>query len=277
MGIMWRHLAAGALVTIAFTGCRPAVPLVSVDLAPSAAEAVQDSAQKAQSVAAYTAELTMDISKEGRRVTYFQGVMRHEQRQEPRSDITLSRVSYAGMNVLAGTRVIILGDTVYVRVDQIKSLLGTTKPWIRFDLRNLRSSIRGDIGRLFGQIRQIDLRTMAMLLTASRDTRAVAVEPVGGAKTTHYVGTFQVAQAIKLLPPESWPTLRDRLAGVQSVNFDVWIDAHGLPRKIQLNGAAGTVAYKTVMVFTSFNRAVNVRAPAANQVEEWPKRPQSGG
>jgi hypothetical protein len=272
-------VAAGAVAARAVSGCgQTATPsLGNVNL--SAAEAIQQTAQKAEDVTTYTADLVVDFS-DGNRSGRVQGTMLYQRQPEVASDITLNEMSFAGQSLPGGVRVILRGDTVYVKNDALKSVVSGNKPWSKLDLKELGSSAGVNVDQLLGQVQQIDLKTSVGLLTASKDVKAVGTEQVGGVDTTHYSGTFPVAEAEKQLPAE----IQSRLLGaelsrVKDMKFDAWIDGQGLPRKIELNGGAGTGAetFKAAMVFKSFNEPVSIEAPSADQVGELPKHLSSGG
>lgn len=188
------------------------------------------------------------------------------------SDINLGQVSFNGQNMPGGVRVILQGDVAYVKLDMLRTLVGATKPWIRLDLKQLGSQAGVDIEQYLAQAQQFDLKTSAAMLTASKDVKPVGTEQVGGVDTTHYSGTFPVAEAIKQLPEDRRGHVQDELANAKDVTFDAWIDGQGLPRKVELNGGKpGAGTFKATAMFKSFNEPVSIKAPAADQVGELPR------
>jgi hypothetical protein len=109
------------------------------------------------------------------------------------------------------------------------------------------------------------------MITGSKDVKAVGTETVGGVDTTHYAGTFPVAEAVKQLSPELRQKIEPQLSELKDMKFDAWIDAENLPRKLEMNGAADGGTFKAALQFTSFNEAAPVTAPPADQVGEMPK------
>lgn len=273
--------AAGVVATITVAGCGQAATPSIGNIRLSAAEAIQQSAQKAEDVTSYAADVVVDLSDSESGGSHVQGTLRHQQKPQITSDITLDKVTHAGQELPGGFRMILQNDSAYVKVDLLKTALGATKPWMRFDLKALGKSTGADLNQVLSQAQQIDLKTSAALLTASKDVKTVGTEQIGGVDTTHYSGTFPVVEAVKQLPSEIQAELGDqwqsRLSGVQDMTFNSWIDAQGLPRKVELGGATGTVTYKATMLFRSFNEPVTIEAPPADQVGEMPEKLTQGG
>ncbi|MGI5485803.1 LppX_LprAFG lipoprotein [Microtetraspora malaysiensis] len=264
-------LAAGAAAVIGVVGCAPAATsLGNVKL--SASEVLQQASQKAQEVTSYTADLVVDLSAGTDRTGIIQGKLRSQQKPTLATDLTLDQITFAGRNVPGGLRVILVGDTVYLKSDALKTLLGNTKPWIKVDLKELGDARGVDVNEILGRAQQIDLKTSAALLTASKDAKAVGAEQVGGVDTTHYSGTFPVAEAVKQLAPEERVKAEGGLAKVDDMKFDAWIDADGLPRKVTLKGGPSDKgAFNATVAFTSFNEPTTIKAPSEDEVGELPR------
>jgi len=89
-----------------------------------------------------------------------------------------------------------------------------------------------NVDELLGQANEMDLKTSVGMLTASKDVKVVGTEEVGGVGTTHYAGTFSVAEALKQLGPKVSAQVKTQLSGMKDMKFDAWIDDQGLPRKV---------------------------------------------
>jgi hypothetical protein len=264
-------VVTGVVAAIAISGCGSTTAPSLEGAKLSAATVLQQTAQKAEDVTSYSADLVLDFSGDNGDAGNVQGTLLYQSTPQVASDITLSQLTYAGQSVPGGVRVILRDDTAYVKLDLLKALMGATKPWVKIDLKELGSAAGVDVDRLLGQVQQIDLKTSAALLTASKDVKAVGSEQVGGVDTTHYAGTFPVEEAVKLLAPEVQSKLKGQMSGVRDMKFNAWIDAQGLPRKIGLNGGAGAGTFKATLLFKAFNEPVSIEAPPADQVGELPK------
>ncbi|MFF4773202.1 LppX_LprAFG lipoprotein [Microtetraspora fusca] len=264
-------LAAGAVAVIGVAGCAPAATSLD-NVRLSASEVLQQASQKAQDVTSYTADLVVDVSAGTDRTGTIQGKLRAQQKPTLATDLTLDQITFDGQNAPGGLRVILLGDTVYVKSDALRTLMGAAKPWIKVDLKELGDSRGVNVDEILGRAQQIDLKTSAALLTASKDAKAVGAEQVGGVDTTHYSGTFPVAEAVKQLAPEERTKAEAGLAKVDDMKFDAWIDADGLPRKVTLKGGpADKGSFNATVAFTSFNEPTTIEAPSAGEVGELPR------
>jgi len=266
-------VAAGAVAAITVAGCGTTATPSLQNAQLSAAEVIQQTAQKADEVNTYAADLVVNVTDaKGGQGGVVQGTMLYQKTPQIASDINLSQLSFNGQSVPGGVRVILQGDVAYVKLDMLKTLVGATKPWIRLDLKQLGSQAGVNVDQFLGQAQQFDLKTSAALLTASKDVKSVGSEQVGGVDTTHYSGTFPVEAALLLLPQKTQEQVKGQLSQLKNVKFDAWIDADGLPRKIGLNGSkpdAGT--FKATAMFKSFNWLLADSAPAADQVGELPQ------
>ncbi|MGW4644848.1 LppX_LprAFG lipoprotein [Sphaerisporangium sp. NPDC004334] len=266
--------AVGSAMLLAVSACgqasqQPAESLGAVQL--SAAESLQHSAESAQDVTSYNAQLALDFSAPNEGAGSVKGSMVVHQKPQLASDVTLDTINVRGQNIPGGVRVILVGQTAYIKVDMLNKLVGGSKPWIKLDLARAGQNAGVDVDQFLSQAQQIDLQTSVRMLTSSKDVAKVGSETVGGVDTTHYKGTFTVAEAVKLLSPEMQKRVQGQLTNVKDMKFDTWIDAQSLPRKVEMNGGAGDGVFKLTSTFTSFNQAAEVTAPPADQVGDLPQ------
>lgn len=130
------------------------------------------------------------------------------------------------------------GAVSYVRFPALDEQLPSGKSWIRADER---ASIDGfELGQ-FEQFTTNDPRMVLESLRAiSGDVETVGTEELRGTVTTHYRATLDLRDYEKLAPAAK----RDELgalveqmtgqAGVGEIPVDVWLDEHGLVRKLAL-------------------------------------------
>jgi hypothetical protein len=271
-------VAAGVVSAIAVAGCgttTAAPSLGNVNL--SAAEVLQQTAQKADDVNSYSADLVVNVSGTKEGAGTVQGTMLYQKTPQIASDVTLDQITFGGRNLPGGVRMILKGDVAYMKMDALKNLVGATKPWVKLDLKQLGSSGGVNVDQFLAQAQQVDLKTSVAMLTASKDVKSVGTDTVGGVDTTHYSGTFPVGEAVKQLPVESRSRVEAQMANAKDVKFDAWIDGQGLPRKIELNGGTpqqGT--FKGTMLFKAFNEPVTIDAPPAEQVGDLSQVARAG-
>ncbi|MFI6453753.1 DUF1396 domain-containing protein [Streptosporangium amethystogenes] len=262
-------LGAAALVAVAGCGAQGTGSLGNVRLA--AADAVQQSAQKAEEVTSYSADLVLDASGGEKGASKIQGSMLYQSKPQLATDIKLDTVTFGGQNVPGGARAILSGETVYVKSELLNRFAGATKPWVKVPLSELDAKGQAGVRQFMDQAQQFDLAGTVKLLTASKDVKAVGTETVGGVDTTHYSGTFPVAEAAQLLDPAKREKLQEEFSRVKNVKFDLWADAQSLPRKVTLGGSEQDVTFSLTAFFKGFNEPVEITAPPADQVGDLPE------
>ncbi|GAA4179780.1 lipoprotein [Streptosporangium oxazolinicum] len=262
-------LGAAALVAVAGCGAQGTSSLGNVKLA--AADAVQQSAQKAEEVTSYSADVVLDASGGEKGGGKVQGSMLYQSKPQLATDIRLDTITFGGQNVPGGARAILSGDTVYVKSELINRFAGTDKPWTKVSLSELDAKGQSEIRKFMDQAQQFDLAGTVKLLTASKDVKAVGTETVGGVDTTHYSGTFPVAEAAQLIDPAKRERLQEQLSQAKNVKFDLWADAQSLPRKVTLSGSEKDATFNLTALFKGFNEPVEITAPPADQVGDLPE------
>ncbi|MER5647219.1 LppX_LprAFG lipoprotein [Streptosporangium sp. NPDC002524] len=262
-------LGAAALVAVAGCGAQGTGSLGNVKLA--AADAVQQSAQKAEEVTSYSADVVLDASGGEKQSGKVQGSMLYQSKPQLATDIRLDTITFGGQNVPGGARAILSGDTVYVKSELLNRFAGVTKPWTKVSLSELDAKGQSEIRKFMDQAQQFDLAGTVKLLTASKDVKAVGTETVGGVDTTHYSGTFPVAEAAQLVDPAKREKLQEQLSQAKNVKFDLWADAQSLPRKVTLSGTEKEATFNLTAFFKGFNEPVEITAPPADQVGDLPE------
>ncbi|MGC5016177.1 DUF1396 domain-containing protein [Streptosporangium sp. DT93] len=265
-------LALGAAALVAVAGCgtqQGTVALGNVKLA--AADAVQQSAQKAETVTSYSADVVLDAKGDEKSTGKVQGSMLYQSQPELAVDIRLDTIAFGGQNVPGGARAILSGETVYVKSEMLNRIGGVTTPWVRVPISKVDAQGQTEIRKFMDQARQFDLAGTVKLLTASKDVKAVGTEAVGGVDTTHYSGTFPVAEAAQLVDPAERQKLQESLSHAKNVTFDLWADAQSLPRKVTLSGSEKNATFNLTALFKGFNEPVNIAAPPADQVGDLPE------
>ncbi|MET8869206.1 LppX_LprAFG lipoprotein [Nonomuraea sp. NPDC004580] len=260
--------AGAALVVAAVAGCGSNAQPIQVNLAAS--EVLTQAAQKTAEVTSYTVDAVVNLTHPQEGSGKVQGRMLYQSKPQLAADLTLDTVDMGQRSVPGGVRAVLQGDTVYVKVEALKELLGATKPWIKVSLKDADGG-SGEVNEVLTQVQQFDLGNMTKLITASQDVKAAGNETVNGEDTTHYSGTFPVEAAVQQLPADKQEQARDGLAELKDVKFDIWVAADGLPRKIALNGSKDGATLDATLFFKGFNEPVSIQAPPADQVGELPK------
>ncbi|MEU8320351.1 DUF1396 domain-containing protein [Nonomuraea sp. NPDC048881] len=260
-------VAGAALIAASVAGCGTNVQPIQVNLAAS--EVLAQAAQKTAEVTSYTVDAVANVTHPQEGNGKVQGRMLYQSKPQLAVDLTLDTVDMGGRNLPGGVRAVLQGDTVYVKVEALKQLVGATKPWIKVALNEVGD--QNQVNQYLSQIQQFDLANVTKLVTVSKDVKQVGTESVNGADTTHYTGTFPVDAAVGQLPADKQQQARTNLAELKDVKFDIWVAGDGLPRKLTLNGSKEGATLDATLLFKGFNEPVKVEAPPADQVGELPK------
>ena len=196
-------------------------PLGNVKLA--AAEAVQQSAQKAEAVTSYSVDVVLEATGGDKGASKIQGRLLYQSKPQLAVDLTLDTITYGGQNVPGGARAILSGDTVYVKSEPLNKFAGATKPWIKVSLADVDAKGQAGIKGFWTRSSSSTSRAAVKLVTVSKDVKAVGTETVGGVDTTHYSGTFPVAEAAQAIDPARSEQLQQDLSRVKNVKFDFWV------------------------------------------------------
>lgn len=258
---------AAALAATAVAGCGTNAQPIQVNLAAS--EVLAQAAQKTTEVSSYTVDAVVDVSHPQEGEGKVQGRMVYQSQPQLSLDLTVDTAGVGGRELPGGARVILQGDTAYVKVETLNKVLGATKPWIKVPLAE--AGDRAQVDQMLGQVQQFDLANVTKMITTSQDVKAAGNESVGGTDTTHYSGTFPVEAAVQQLPADEQDQARKNLAELKDVKFDIWVAADGLPRKLTLSGAKEGGTLDATLMFKGYNEPVDIQAPPADQVGELPK------
>ncbi|PRX99962.1 hypothetical protein [Allonocardiopsis opalescens] len=146
-------------------------------------------------------------------------------------------------------------------------LIGAQGEWLRFAAPEGEAASGGGAGEQLSQGRQQDPLAQLQLLTASGDVEEVGREEVNGVPTTHYTGTYALADALAAVEDPAERDALQQLYGdsVEAVPYDVWIDNEQLPRRVSME-AAGT---RTTIDFLEFNQAVDIRWPSEEEIIDF--------
>lgn len=237
----------------------------------AAAQAIAKTSQKAGQADTFKATVTVD-----NRTT--EGVNRVRATGRFRLKPTLSfagsvdEVSRNGSSVPgAGAQAVLLDRVAYVRIPQLQALAGG-KPWLKVDLGQIGTRTGVDVDQVLKVIEKVDPAEQTKMFTGSTDARKVGTETIDGVKTTHYVGTVTVAEALAKLDAEARRKAQQVLpsSGSSKIAFDLWVDGGQLPRKLssKVDNAKNEKSTVTV-VYRDYGKPVSVTAPPPAQVGEF--------
>jgi len=161
------------------------------------------------------------------------------------------------------------GTTMYMRFPaQLAQRLPGGKQWVKVDLQALGKASGVDMKQLM-QAGQNNPTDVLEALRAVGSSRKVGDENIGGAPTTHYAATIDLAKAASTIPDKQQQESVKQLfasSGLQSIPVDVWVDRSGRVRRESVKFSAGGNALDMTMDFTRFGVPVDTTPPPDDQV-----------
>jgi hypothetical protein len=177
---------------------------------------------------------------------------------------------------------ILVGDVVYMDYPALSSELGG-KQWAEIDLAKANSL--GSLSSLLDSARNENPTTQIAALVASGAVTKVGPATVNGQSTTHYTGTLDASQLLKVgtatsnLSASQLSSLKSELqtAGVTTVKIDLWIAANGLPVEEKYSEQTSAGAVSGDMFMSDWGTPVSVGAPPASEVYNMTNALNSAG
>lgn len=152
------------------------------------------------------------------------------------------------------------GTTIYMKSPVFASTLPSGKTWVAVDL----ASAANKLGLNLSQYTQQDPTDILAALKKAGSVDKVGTENVGGADTTHYRATIDLAKA-----PNGQQL--QKLTKLTSLPVDVWIDGNNLLRRMSMAYSAGAASTTMQMDFSNYGEQVNVQVPSASETVDMTK------
>jgi hypothetical protein len=134
------------------------------------------------------------------------------------------------------------GDpVVYVNAPALTSLIPGGKSWVRVDLEQAGKSAGVDLNQMLAQAAQNPADVLDMLKAAG-SVKSLGTEPVGGAQTTHYQATIDLAKAAGMVGSPAQQAVQSLIdqGGPSTIPVDVWIGDDGFVHKLKVDETVGT-------------------------------------
>lgn len=285
---MRRYLTGAVVVTslaMALTGCTGETGSKSADrgnggnggagnaVKLTAAQVLNKASEKTSNTDTVTATFSMQGSAGGAGQVTANGSMQYRLRPDYAFRMSFDRMSVAGQSV-GGMEQRLIGDTMYMKMPDIPGLgsgSGSSKPWLKFSLRELGKKLGVNLQQLMQQSQQMDPVQNIKLLTAAKDSRQVGTEIVDGTQTTHFTGTYSMAEALSKLGPKERKVFAklSKDSGMEKMAFDLWVDDQQLPRRMTMRTAGSAKESVSItMNFRDYGKPVTIVAPPPNEVAD---------
>jgi hypothetical protein len=172
---------------------------------------------------------------------------------------------------------------VYMSMPFLAGKLPEGKTWIKLDLTKAASAAGINLSQLSSLNQTDPTQFLEYLRASSGGVTAVGSETVDGVPTTHYRADLQLSSILDRVPSSEQAAVKaalDEADDAGSIPVDVWVDAQGRVRRMQLaiaasvpTGTGSGVAAATTNVagtitidFTSYGHIPPIVPPPSSQV-----------
>ncbi|ASU85675.1 hypothetical protein CDO52_25275 [Nocardiopsis gilva YIM 90087] len=239
--------AAGAGLALAVSGCS-VLPLPGLG-GPSPLEVVKNMANDAEKADTYTASMTMSGSV-GAQSMDMSADIDYTRNPEPTLQMEMDMQGQQATVLMRGTDMVMKADSM-----GMGQMGGDTPEWIRFD--------PGD--------QQVDVGSQDPLsevekLMAVKQAEEAGSQDIDGVPTTKYTGSYSTEEALQEVDDaDAQQAAREQFeqAGVDTVEFEAYIDGDGLPRRVVTKLGD---AFTSTVDFHSFNEPSEVQFPSESQI-----------
>jgi hypothetical protein len=147
-------------------------------------------------------------------------------------------------------------------------------------MQRLGKRVGLDFGALMQSGQSNPTQQLDYLRSVSGDLKELGKETVGGVETTHYRGTVDLDEYVKLVPEAQRASVRKtiqqvekNMGGRSTYPVDVWVDQSDQVRRMAFdmksNTPQGTVTTSMRMDLSDFGAPVNVELPPKSQTIDF--------
>jgi hypothetical protein len=184
------------------------------------------------------------------------------------------RVGQMQLNGLGQMQEIVTPTAIYMRMpDRVSGMAALGgRPWLMLRFADFKA--RGvDLGKLMNQGGNEDPSSMLRVLSRASAVHRGGSATIDGVRTTHYTATAGFLDLVRAQGLDDSIDLSQLPPGMAStaLHIDIWIDKHGLPRRMGMDMSGGAFAGASVhmlMTFLNFGTPVTVVPPPADIVTD---------
>lgn len=174
--------------------------------------------------------------------------------------------------------IVLLDGVLYMKLPEGLSPGG--KPWVKIDSKDKSNPMAQALGSLSDQMRQnADPREALEQFKEAGTIESSVKEDLNGTPTTHYKIAVDVQ---KLADNQQDPTLKQAMqeaikSGLKDFPVNLWVDEDNLPLRMAIEmptadpTSGKTVPVKVQVDYSNWGDPVDIQAPPADQVGEFPR------
>jgi hypothetical protein len=269
-----------AVVAVFATGCGQAThsstPAPTSASGPTPGVALAGYASRTAHAGSARIALEMHMTSPGGQVAaHADGVVAFRTRA---ADIAMRMTTSNGLALRM--REIVRWPLVYMRSPALTRLTRSHRPWTKLDMAALGRSQGVSMDALAGTGSDDPAQMLTTLEGESDSVAKVGPGSVRGVPVTRYHALIDLAKVARTAPPGVRPAVRRAeqrlmsLTGVRQFPMDVWIDAHGLVRRVGYHisltvpGSAQLMTTSVRMDMYDFGTPVHVHVPPPAQTTD---------
>jgi hypothetical protein len=183
----------------------------------------------------------------------------------------------------ASIEMIMQYPVIYMKMPFLSSKLPEGKSWLKLDIAKAAQAAGINAAQLSSLNQTDPTQFLQYLRASSGNVTATGSETLFGVPTTRYHATLQLSHVLDQLPDAQRAAAKamlEKLGNAGAIPVDVWVDAQGRLRRMQMSisaavpaGTAGTAAGTSqsfsgaiTVDLTSYGRVPPIVAPPSSQV-----------
>ncbi len=275
--------ALGALAAVAAGGVAVSGCGASATLDPIARAAEVTSQQTGARV-----KLTMQFSSPALPSGYSVTANGYFDERDRSGEMTMDLAGVPGASALPGggagnVRMVFQYPVIYMDMPFLAGKLPEGKTWMKLDLAKAAQAAGINLSQLSSLEQGDPTQFLEYLRASSGGVLKEGTEVIDGVPTTHYFATLQLSSVLSRLPSSDQAAAKaalEKLGSAGAIPVDVWVDAQGRVRRIQLTVAANVpttaaggaaeaatgVSGTVTIDFTSYGPVPPVVPPPAGEV-----------
>jgi hypothetical protein len=176
-------------------------------------------------------------------------------------------------------RMIFQYPVIYMSAPFLAGQLPEGKTWMKLDLTKAAQAAGVDLSQLSSFNQTDPTQFLEYLRASSGGVVRVGTETVDGVPSTHYQAALQLSSVLDRLPASEQSAAKaelEKLGNAGAIPVDVWVDAQGRVRRIEMTvaanlptgttGAAAGVSGTITMDFSSYGSVPPIVPPPASEV-----------
>jgi hypothetical protein len=266
--------AAGAAAVLLAAGCSNSSGIGPGSAQHSSAgglsplQAITLAAEHSKQLTSFSSTLEMQLS--GPSAGTITGTFEEQTKPSLLMHVNISTLKVSGQNLPGGMQEIMTGNDLYIKMSALTQELH--KPWVVMPFSALQKGTGINFSQLVQQLQTNDPLVQTQMFTSAKNAKAVGTQTIDGVQTTHYTGSYTVAEGISRLPSSvrAMVTRQLQTAGISQVHFNAWIDDQHQVRKIEVTEGGTAETVNITMQVTGIGQQVNVTIPPKSETATLP-------